>query len=263
LIGVLSTYGELKSKITEVLFNDRSDPSNEEDGTNRTGNYSVRIKLNKPIPQLIPILDKRIKIHYRGVQNQCTNCFRNHPKKVCKSAKIFWIDYVKSFAYRNSEIPINLLSKHYESWAPTNVNDSTLTVTKPSEHEGRMETVLPNSITSSSSNEAKSAKIPPKKSVDLSKQGTNSQISAPSALINNAPTTDEFLIPKDNNEYQLMVAGLVNGRLLRKEAEMIIAARETAFNKATKEFLKKGNKQTKKAGRQSKHFNTNNSQNDN
>ena len=259
LIGVLSAYGELKSKITEVLFNDGSDPSNEEDGTNRTGNYSVRIKLSKPIPQLIPILDKRIKIHYPGVQKQCTNCFRNHPKKVCKSAKIYWIDYVKSFANSNPEIPIKLISKHYESWAPKDVYGPTMTVTEPSENEVQVETVLPNSTT----NGAKSAKIPPKKSVELSNQESSSQISAPSALIKNGPTPEEFLIPKDNNEHQLMVARLVSGGLLRKEAEMSIAARKTAFNKATKEFLKKGNKQTKKAGRPSKHFNVNNSQYDN
>jgi hypothetical protein len=58
LVEYFSFYGNITSKITEDLFIDGCDQSSEEGGTNRTGNYSIQIRLHKPIPQLIPILKK-------------------------------------------------------------------------------------------------------------------------------------------------------------------------------------------------------------
>ena len=54
----LENYGEIVSEIKEQLFDYGGD-----EGLNRTGNYTVRIRLEKDIPQLVPIHGKRIKIH--------------------------------------------------------------------------------------------------------------------------------------------------------------------------------------------------------
>ncbi len=40
----------------EDLFDEGGNPDSESCGTNRTGHYLVKIKLNKDIPQLLPFL---------------------------------------------------------------------------------------------------------------------------------------------------------------------------------------------------------------
>ena len=62
----------------EELFVAGVSNDSDNDGTNRTGTYVLRIKLKRDIPQLLPILGKRIKINYPGRPRQCTNCFRIH-----------------------------------------------------------------------------------------------------------------------------------------------------------------------------------------
>jgi hypothetical protein len=85
LIKYLSNFGEIVSDIKEALFDDGGDPNAAQDGTNQTGNYYVKIKLNQDISQLLPILGKRIRIHYPGIQRLCTNRFGNHQKSNCHS----------------------------------------------------------------------------------------------------------------------------------------------------------------------------------
>ena len=103
LVEFLEFFGELKSEILEDLFDDGGVPDSESFGTNRTGRYSVKIKLNKDIPQLLPIMGKRIKIHYKGIQRLCPNCFGPHPKQVCCSPKVQWLYYASKFksTYKN------------------------------------------------------------------------------------------------------------------------------------------------------------------
>jgi hypothetical protein len=62
LIEFLSHFGDLKSDIEEKLFNDGG--TSETDGTHRTQNYTVKIKLKKEISNILPIIGKRIKITY-------------------------------------------------------------------------------------------------------------------------------------------------------------------------------------------------------
>ena len=46
----------------------------ESKGTNRTGTYVVKVKLDKDIPELLPVAGRRIHISYPGVRKKCTNC---------------------------------------------------------------------------------------------------------------------------------------------------------------------------------------------
>ncbi len=91
LFEFLSYFGEINSDIVEVLFYDGVAHS-DESSTNRTGTYMVKIRLSKDIPQLLPILGKRIKIYFPGIQRLCSNCFGQHPKSACKSKRVVWTD---------------------------------------------------------------------------------------------------------------------------------------------------------------------------
>ena len=54
---------------------------------------SKKVKLERDIPNLLPMSGKRIKIFYKGVQRLCPVCFDKHSKNVCKSDKVPWIRY--------------------------------------------------------------------------------------------------------------------------------------------------------------------------
>jgi hypothetical protein len=60
IIKWLNLYGEVKSELVEDVFEDGEDS----EGENATGIYSVKVKLNRNIPQLIPMDGRRVKIYY-------------------------------------------------------------------------------------------------------------------------------------------------------------------------------------------------------
>jgi hypothetical protein len=88
LIDFLSFYGTVVSEIDQELFIDGIDPNTYIDGTNVTGTYAVQLhkKIIK-IPQLAPILRKRIKINYPEIHRICIYSFCYHSKQVCHSQK--------------------------------------------------------------------------------------------------------------------------------------------------------------------------------
>ncbi len=90
LIEFLSLYGTVVSDIGEILFSGKTNPEDKNGGHNRTGNYIVKVRLERKIPELVPIMGKRVKFWYPGIQRLCSNCFGNHPKRVCHSQKIAW-----------------------------------------------------------------------------------------------------------------------------------------------------------------------------
>jgi hypothetical protein len=114
LMAYLSHFGQVVSEIMEEVFEVDLGPEECDDGTNRTGDYTVKIKLTKDLPQIAPIMGKRVKFFYRGIQKLCTKCFGNHNKQVCKSRKIPWIGYVAQFKELHPEIPSALYGKWFE-----------------------------------------------------------------------------------------------------------------------------------------------------
>ena len=58
IITWLSHYGEFVSKLEEDVFKDDQQTK----GNNRTGNYSIVMKLEHKMPQLIPMNGRRVKI---------------------------------------------------------------------------------------------------------------------------------------------------------------------------------------------------------
>ena len=108
LLSWLAEYGEIESELVEDVFDDSEDS----EGENATGTYSIKIKLHTPIPNFLPIDGRRVKVYYRGMRKLCTNCFYQHLKADCKNEKVKWIDYVKWFVSKNPEFT----TEQYGRW---------------------------------------------------------------------------------------------------------------------------------------------------
>jgi hypothetical protein len=84
-----------------------------------TGNLTIKMRLDHPIPQLIPMAGKRVKIYYKGIHKLCTNCFGpGHQRLRCSNAKKSWLNYVDFFMLSN-EMPEELYGKwndRVEEW---------------------------------------------------------------------------------------------------------------------------------------------------
>ena len=82
-----------------------SDPDEDEDPLG-TGNYWVTVRLEKPIPQFLPMQGRKIEIYYRAMEQMCVNCYGSgHKKKDCTNPKKEWMDYVIDFIEGNSFKP--------------------------------------------------------------------------------------------------------------------------------------------------------------
>ena len=115
------------SGITEDIEKIGGMSSGEEESQNEddfsTGIYSAKIKLNKEIPQLIPMYGKKIKIYHKGIKKQCVNCYETgHFKKDCKNDRKDWLDYIDGFML-SASLPDELYgnwSKMVEDWRQKN-----------------------------------------------------------------------------------------------------------------------------------------------
>jgi hypothetical protein len=100
----LSHFGEIKSNLSEDTH-EESDDSSDDFPPVGNGIYSVKMKLSRDMPQLIPMHGKRVHLYYRGITKRCTNCFGTHQRKNCKSEKVTWFSYVEQFARIFPDIP--------------------------------------------------------------------------------------------------------------------------------------------------------------
>ena len=76
------------------------------------GTFSIKMRLNRDIPQLLPMWGKRVRVYHRGVQKLCSNCFGAHARRNCRSEKVAWTRYVLNFMEKFPESP----SKLYGRW---------------------------------------------------------------------------------------------------------------------------------------------------
>jgi hypothetical protein len=114
----MEKLGNLVTEITEDRVNldseTDSDAENNPDGFSvGTGTYSVRMRLHSDLPQFVPICGKRIRLYYKGITKQCTNCFGPHIRKNCNSPRAQWIEYVSNFMSNHNYIPMD----YYGKWA--------------------------------------------------------------------------------------------------------------------------------------------------
>ena len=112
------------------MFDDPLDP----DGTNRTGIYSLRMKLTKEIPELIPLDGLRIKIIHHQVRKLCARCYKGHLRKNCESEKKSWFDYVRKFMNENVEINKEFYGGLYERIKKESKTTKAATRPKPDDY---------------------------------------------------------------------------------------------------------------------------------
>ncbi len=253
LITFLSSYGEVTSDILEVIFKDGSSG-----GSNRTGSYSVTVKLNKNLPQLAPIMGKRVKFYYRGIQKLCPKCFGLHPLKACHSKKRLWIDYVENFIQMNTSIPIECYGKWIDTikrikGQPRLSSYDTLSediTTGPSQEDLHSnpenftnDSVPPVEELPSSQVTAQWLENIPDQKHDNSKTLLRGQ----KVQAANPPVESDFMIPVNESEHREVIQRLTLAGSTEAEAEQIITARKTAFKKATS-LYKKSVSKTPKGG---------------
>jgi hypothetical protein len=231
ILAWLSLYGEVTSDLKEDCFRD----ANHKTGNNRTGNYSITMKLERDIPQLLPMCGRRIKMYHAGIQKLCTNCFGPHKKQFCTSQeKVPWITYVKDFIDQNDDIPeeffgrwLELVKKIQEEAPGSRYRPNT-----QSHHEA------PEKSNQTNSGEKDSASQVPESQLPSSSRPTQ-DVGTPETTIGPEPTKEGFDIPTTSEAYERMVDRLATVGLERWEVDKAIEAKTTAFNRACREHKKK------------------------
>jgi hypothetical protein len=250
ILAWLSLYGEVKSELREDCFRDE----NQSTGHNRTGNYSILVKLEREIPQLLPMQGRRIKMYHAGIQKLCTHCFGPHKKQHCTvENKVPFIDYVRNFIEDNQDIPVEFFGRWAELVDKVNIESATGKSRRNSGNQGRQEEqprasnyektsgpdsqpeVRPVAETSSNSNQRSNGNQTEAKQTDPNEQ--------------KGPTKEEFDIPTSVEAYELMVERLATVGLAKWEVDKAIEAKTTAYNRACREFKKNSNQVDSKAAR--------------
>ena len=72
------------------------------------------MRIDKQIRQFLPMHEKKVKIEHRSIQILCTNCLGKHSRKVCKSEKVQWMDYVDQFMKANQDISNNMIGRWFD-----------------------------------------------------------------------------------------------------------------------------------------------------
>ena len=236
IIAWLTHYGEVLSPVVEDCFED----SDVEEGINATGIYSVKMKLKKEIPQVLPMCGKRIKVYYKGIDKLCTKCFGKHPRRVCKNEKVPWIDYVAKFVDSNADIPdqaygrwIEVLKKEKKVGAETRAdpNEIKSKVSNQAEkiYESSDESLDPQIQTESGA--ASTESIQTKMTLADNPQADNFQENEP-----DEPWPGDFNVPVDDDEMETMIEAMMAIGMQCKEAELVIKARKKDYNDALKKF---------------------------
>lgn len=85
ILAWLGLYCEGTSNLEEDCFRDTTAMT----GNNRSSNYSVMMKLDQNIPQLIPMCRPQIRIYHADIMKLCTQCFWNTRSNSVKAKKKF------------------------------------------------------------------------------------------------------------------------------------------------------------------------------
>jgi hypothetical protein len=277
LIAWLSHYGEVLSPVVEDCFED----SDVEEGINAMGIYSVKMKLKREIPQLLPMCGKRIKVYYKGIDKLCTKCFGKHPRRICKSEKVPWIDYVAKFVDSNVDIP----SQAYGRWTEilkkekkvsaeisTDQNGIKSKVANQTERSNASSEEPPDPETAATSETAannQGGSKEPKNKIPTESETTSTEFIQTQMPLADNPEADNYLeneldepwpgdfnVPADDEEMEAMIEAMVAIGMQCREAELVIKARKKDYNDALKKFKadskKRMPKKDARRGRQQK-----------
>ena len=104
----LEQFGKVMTPINEDIHED-SDSEAEPVGN---GTYSVKMNLERDIPQYLPMFGKQIRVYYKDIPKICSSCYMPHHTEQCHNERLPWISYVKKFMEMNQDIP----SSFYGRW---------------------------------------------------------------------------------------------------------------------------------------------------
>ena len=110
ILDWLNHFGEQAGELTEDIH-----PNSDSDADPLgNGTFSIKMRLNRDIPQLLPMWGKRVRIYHRGIQKLCSNCFGSHARRNCRSEKVAWTRYVLNFMEKFPEIPSELYGRWWK-----------------------------------------------------------------------------------------------------------------------------------------------------
>lgn len=129
----IAIYGTALSDFEETLlkFEDEFAESGEEAEVQlSSGKFSVKMRIDTHIPQYLPMFGRKVKVHYRGIDKQCTHCYGfGHYRNDCDGERRTWIEYVSDFMDCN-EIEESLYGnwvRRVEEWKTRNDKPDTQT----------------------------------------------------------------------------------------------------------------------------------------
>ena len=249
ILAWLSLYGEVVSELKEDCFRDE----NQRTGNNRTGNYSIMMRLEKNIPQLLPMHGRRIKMYHSGIQKLCTHCFGPHKKQHCTvEVKVPWINYVKEFIEENDDVPVEFFGRWPELVAKTSYERASGThrYDRNPQQPIQQEPAISEPVISEPHRANENNQLPNQQTPTTSNQSSNNNAPAtqnPTAITIQVPTKEQFDIPTTEEAYERMVERLSTVGLARWEVDKAIEAKTTAFNRACREHKKHLTELKKKA----------------
>ena len=89
ILTVLDGYGATEGKTEEVAM---ITP----DGEFGTGSYQIKIKLVRPVPNIVPMYGPLVKVSPKKTKKQCPKCFGYH-KPSTKCERNFFTLYINEF----------------------------------------------------------------------------------------------------------------------------------------------------------------------
>jgi hypothetical protein len=232
----LGLYGEVLSDLVEDVFEDSEDS----EGDNTTGIYSVKMRLNQNIPQLLPMDGRRIKIYYRNINKLCTSCFGHHNRRDCKEKKVRWIDYVSEFVESNPQINHELYGKWMMILERENKQKQIDNAHYASKQACEIVEETQVQSTSVNADAARGA-------VDETDSQSQQDQPIPSNLAK--PTLEDFNLPSCEEDWNDVVTKMMALGLSSKEANASLEKRKKLFNAAVKEFLTNNGKPQARKGR--------------
>ncbi len=235
LLEWLGLYGEILSDLVEDVFEDSEDS----EGDNTTGIYSVKMKLNRNIPQLLPIDGRRIKIYYRNIIKLCTSCFGQHSRRDCKQIKVKWTDYVASFIQSNPQIDPSL----YGKWKTIVDREKVQKLTDEAHYLSKQ--VNPEITVADIHLEPETVQqeVVPDNSVltQASSMGDSQTDPHPAK-----PKPEDFNLPANPEEWKALIDKLMSLGLTSKEANTSLEKRRKLYNNAIKDYSNIGSTGCKK-----------------
>ena len=236
ILGALSHYGEILTDMVEDTFEDEEDS----EGTNATGIYSIKMRLEKHIPQLLPLDGRRIKIYYRSIKKLCTNCFGKHPRKDCQNQKMAWIDYVRMFVCDNPDFESDLFGRWNEILKREGAkSEESSRTTKEQEvitNELSVETQAPTDQTQPKETSKPASSTTNDNDCNVNFPTMGYEPNNPDQDNIGKPTLKEFNVPETSEEWDSVIESLVNLGLTYTEATINLEKRKKAFTSAMSKF---------------------------